>query len=302
MQQVKVEHIKTEPINTEQRNSSPKFEATVSASIFKQAQKTQLKTGTWKISPHGLSYQGHTRNDIPVMIELYLSPKEFKSYECKEEFLMGVNSQHFKTVMNSSDWTDTIDISVDDGVSHLDITIYNTRCGVRKTQTFSLKCTSPVQLRNFVDSRNENFLCELEMPSERYKDICFAMRKLSDCTNDIMISMLPEKVLFEGWGDAKCIKSAVTITPKGNDYTYRYSKDVGAPFRNIMLNYPTFNVFLNEKISLKFTDDKILVAEYKILKCGFLRYYMGPKTSHKFSKRKGNVKVKNEIKRARFFN
>ena len=302
MERVKVEHIKTEPTGTEQRKTSPKFKATISASIFKQAQKTQLKTGTWRISPHGLSYQGHTRADIPVMIELYLSPKEFKSYECEEEFVMGVDSMHFKTVMNSADWTDTVDISVDDGVSHFNMTLYNTRGGVKKTQTFSLKCISPVQLRNFVDSRNENFVCELVMPSERYTNICFAMRKISNCTNDIMISMTPDKVLFESWGDTKCKKSAVTITPKGKDYLYKYSKDVGAPFRNIMLNYPTFNMYLNEKISLKFTDDKILVAEYKILKCGFLRYYMGPKTSHKYSKRKGNIKVKNEIKRARFFN
>ena len=49
------------------------------------------------------------------MSELYLSTQEFKTFECKEEFLMGINPKHFRSIWNCTDWTDTIVMSVDEG-------------------------------------------------------------------------------------------------------------------------------------------------------------------------------------------
>ena len=76
--------------------------------------KCQLLADTWKISPKGLSYQAHHRCDVAVMSELYLSTQEFKTFECKEVFLMGINPKHFRSIWNCTDWTDTIVMSVDE--------------------------------------------------------------------------------------------------------------------------------------------------------------------------------------------
>ena len=280
---------------------STKFKASCSASIFKQAIKCQLLPDVWKISPEGLSYQAHHRTGTPVMGELYLSTQEFKMFECKEEFLMGINPKYFRKIWNCTEWTDTIVMSVDEDVSHLDLVVHNQRGTLKKTQTFHMKCVPAVHLKAWVERKNEDYVCQLEMPSDRFRDISNGLRKISELKNDITIRMTADKVVFESLGDDPCMKSTVTVTPKDRDYKYTSSMTVEAPFRNIMVNFPTFNMFLNDKIWLKFTEDKLLVAEYRILKGGFKRYYMAPQTEMKHCKRKGGVPIKSEWKKSRYF-
>ena len=288
-----------------------RFKASCSTGIFKQVEKCQLKNTTWKITPQGLTYQAHPRFDkfgTPVMAELYLSPKEFKSFECREEFMMGINSRHFKRALKCTDWLDTIVFSVDEDVSYFEFVIYNQRGECKKSQTFKLKCTPVELLKPFV-KKESHHVSELKMSSERFKDIVNAMRKISELRNDIKICMSKDKVIFESVGDNWCHSSTVTITPKGENCTYNVppTTTVEAAFRNVQLDYPIHNMYTNENILLKFTEQKELVAEYRILKCGYMRYYLASQLTikqehHKLSKRKG-IPVKNEckVKKERFY-
>lgn len=272
----------------------PKFEATCAVSIFKQSLKGLLETGIWKISPEGLKYQGYRKFDIEhefditLMAELYLSPTEFEKFECKEEFLMGINPKHFRTVLNCADWTDNVVFIIEEDANHLDLIILSERGGCKKSQTFELKFISVEGIKKFSESKYLEYECELEMPSERFVDITNAIRKISANKNDIKICMTRKKVMFESVGDSKCLKSTVTITPRDKDYSYKSSGSVEVFFRNIFLHYPAQNKLLSDKIWLKCSKQKWFVVEYKIQKCGYLKYYMLPLTEKQHSKKKGN--------------
>ena len=277
-----------------------KFKASCSSSIFKQVQKCQLKAETWKISPEGLSYQAHHRHGVAVMSELYLSTQEFKKFECKEEFLMKINPKFFSSIWSCTDWSDTVVMSVDEDVTHFNLVVHNQRRECKKTQTFRLKCIPVV--KKWVERKDEDYVCQLEMPSERFRDITMGLRKISELRNDITVRMAADKVVFESKGDKTCLKSIVTITPKDKDYKYTSLMTVEAPFRNRIFSFPTLNVMLNDNIFLKFTEDKLLVAEYQILKAGFLRYFMAPSTEKiLYCKNKGAAPAKSEWKKHRYF-
>ena len=272
----------------------PKFEATCAASIFKHSLKSQLRTGIWKISSEGLRYQGyrkfdvHHKLDITVMAELYLSPAEFKKYECNEEFLMTVNLDHFKTAMNCSDWSDSVVMIVEENTDRLDLIVFSERSGIKKSQTFELEFI-PDEVIQGVFAERLDYVCELEMSSERFRDLCAAIRKISNLKNDVKISMMEDRIVFESAGCDECLKSAFTVLPRGADYSYKSSGCAEGVFRNAMFVYPAHNVYMNERIFLKFSRQKWFVAEYRILKRGHLRYYMFPLTDNQVAMCKGNT-------------
>ena len=93
-----------------------KFTATCSASIWKELQKCCVKEEIWQISCKGLLCRGHYAPDKPVMVELYFPREDFESfeYEQEEEFLMGINSKHFKKALDCADWTSVIVLTIEE--------------------------------------------------------------------------------------------------------------------------------------------------------------------------------------------
>ena len=245
-----------------------KFNATCTASIFMQIENCELITFTCKVSPKGLICQGINR-DCSVMVELLLTSNEFESFQCNEEFLMGVNFNDIQKVLDYAVKDSKIKFTVEENSNLLELIICNRIGAFELTDSFQFEL-NPDEKVSFVETTHD-YVCELQMLSEKFRN---AMKNISD--EHVRIIMTNEQILLQSVGDDSSLRSTVAINLSSNDWCYKSPNHVEAVFKKNVLKYLIVDQHLDENIKLKFNHQNVLVAECKVMKFGYLRYYLCP--------------------------
>ena len=182
-----------------------KFNATCTASIFMQIENCELITFTCKVSPKGLICQGINR-DCSVMVEILLTSNAFESFQCNEEFLMGVNFNDIQRVLDFAVKDSKIKFTVEENSNLLELIICNRIGAFELTDSFQFEL-NPDEKLLFVETTHD-CVCEHQMLSEKFRN---AMIKISD--EYVRIIMTDEQVILESIGEDGSLKSAAVINP-----------------------------------------------------------------------------------------
>jgi len=207
------------------------------------------------------------------LVSLIIPSDDFDVFKCEKPITLGLNLNSFYKILKCSSNDDSIFISSSD-VSDTLIIIFESINNDRISE-FELKLIK-------IDSEplgipETEYSATIMITSSEYRRISSEMITLGDT---MQIGISKEGIKFEVEGDIGKATVFLKQMEKENDedvVKINISEPVKMGFALRYLNNFSKATPLCEKISLKLCKDFPLQLEFKVIKSGFIRFYLAPK-------------------------
>lgn len=207
------------------------------------------------------------------LVSLIIPSDDFDVFKCEKPITLGLNLNSFYKILKCSSNDDSIFISSSD-ISDILIIIFESINNDRISE-FELKLikidTEPLGIPE------TEYSATISITSSEYRRISSEMITLGDT---IQIGISKEGIKFEVEGDigkAMVFLKQMEKENEGDVVKINISEPVKMGFALRYLNSFSKATPLCEKITLKLCKDFPLQLEFKVIKSGFVRFYLAPK-------------------------
>jgi proliferating cell nuclear antigen len=207
------------------------------------------------------------------LVSLIIPSDDFDVFKCEKPITLGLNLNSFYKILKCSSNDDSIFISSSD-VSDILIIIFESINNDRISE-FELKLikidTEPLGIPE------TEYSATISITSSEYRRISSEMITLGDT---MQIGISKEGIKFEVEGDIGKATVFLKQMEKENEVDVvkiNISEPVKMGFALRYLNSFSKATPLCEKITLKLCKDFPLQLEFKVIKSGFIRFYLAPK-------------------------
>jgi len=237
-----------------------------------EAVKDIVSDANLECNENGISLQAMDSSHVSL-VSLIIPSDDFDVFKCEKPITLGLNLNSFYKILKCSSNDDSIFISSSD-VSDTLIIIFESINNDRISE-FELKLIK-------IDSEplgipETEYSATIMITSSEYRRISSEMITLGDT---MQIGISKEGIKFEVEGDIGKATVFLKQMEKENDedvVKINISEPVKMGFALRYLNSFSKATPLCEKISLKLCKDFPLQLEFKVIKSGFIRFYLAPK-------------------------
>lgn len=237
-----------------------------------EAIKDIVSDANLECNENGISLQAMDSSHVSL-VSLIIPSDDFDVFKCEKPITLGLNLNSFYKILKCSSNDDSIFISSSD-VSDILIIIFESINNDRISE-FELKLikidTEPLGIPE------TEYSATISITSSEYRRISSEMITLGDT---MQIGISKEGIKFEVEGDIGKATVFLKQMEKENEVDVvkiNISEPVKMGFALRYLNSFSKATPLCEKITLKLCKDFPLQLEFKVIKSGFIRFYLAPK-------------------------
>jgi proliferating cell nuclear antigen len=237
-----------------------------------EAVKDIVSDANLECNENGISLQAMDSSHVSL-VSLIIPSDDFDVFKCEKPITLGLNLNSFYKILKCSSNDDSIFISSSE-ISDILIIIFESINNDRISE-FELKLikidTEPLGIPE------TQYSATISITSSEYRRISSEMITLGDT---MQIGISKEGIKFEVEGDigkATVFLKQMEKEYEGDGVKINISEPVKMGFALRYLNSFSKATPLCEKITLKLCKDFPLQLEFKVIKSGFIRFYLAPK-------------------------
>jgi len=237
-----------------------------------EAIKDIVSDANLECNENGISLQAMDSSHVSL-VSLIIPSEDFEIFKCDKPITLGLNLNSFYKILKCSSNDDSILISCSD-ISEILIIVFESINNDRISE-FELKLIK-------IDSEplgipETEYSAIISITSLEYRRISSEMITLGDT---VQIGISKEGIKFEVEGDigkATIFLKQIDKEKEIDDVKINISEPVKMGFALRYLNSFSKATPLCEKINLKLCKDFPLQLEFRVIKSGFIRFYLAPK-------------------------